>query len=210
MKIISGSTSKKIGKDLCKELKCSLVDIEHKIFPDGEQYIRIDEDISNEEISIIQTTYPDEKIIELFLIQDAVKRFNVKKVHVVVPYFGYARQDQQFKKGEPISAEALAKIISLNADRVITIDPHKEYILDFFDVESFSCSAVSEIAKYLKGKDIDLVLAPDKGAAERAKKASNIIGTEFDFMEKKRLDGTTVEIKPKKINAKQKKVAIID
>ena len=104
----------------------------------------------------------------------------------------------------------MANLISLNADKVITVDPHKEYILDFFSTSAFSCSAVPELAKYLKDKDIDMVLAPDKGALERVKQASKIIECDFDYMEKTRIDGTTIEIKPKKLNAQNKNVAIID
>jgi len=143
-------------------------------------------------------------------LQDAVKEAGAKKITVVVPYFGYSRQDKKFEEGEPISAKAIAALISLNADEVITIDPHKEHILDFFSIPAFSCSAVPELAKFLKKKDIDLVLAPDKGALDRAKQASTIIGCDFDYMEKTRIDGTTVEIKPKNLNAQDKNVAIVD
>jgi len=145
------------------------------------------------------------------LLQDALKGAGAKKITVVIPYFGYARQDQQFNKGEPISARAIAELISSKADKVITVDPHKEYILDFFTVPAVSCSAVPELAQYLnKKKNIDMVLAPDKGALERAKRAAKIIGCELDYMKKTRIDGETVRIEPKNLNAQNKNVAIID
>jgi ribose-phosphate pyrophosphokinase len=90
------------------------------------------------------------------------------------------------------------------------VDPHKEHLLDFFNVPAYSCSAVVEIAKYLKEKDVDFVLAPDKGAKKRAQQAAGIIGCEYDYMEKTRIDGTTIKIKPKNLDAKNKNVAIID
>lgn len=210
MYVIGGTTSEKIADDLSKELKATLGKTLIKRFPDDEIYIRIMDDISNQHVVIVQTTYPDPNLVELFLLQDAVKEAKAKKITVVIPYFGYARQDKKFKDGEPISARAIAKLISLNADEVITVDPHKEYILDFFTVTAKSCTAVPEIAKYLKKKNIDMVLAPDKGALERAKKASKIIGCDFDYMEKTRIDGTTVEIKPKNLDVKNKTIAIID
>ena len=172
--------------------------------------MRIVDDISGEHVVIVQTTYPDHNIVELFILQNAVEEAGAKEISVVIPYFGYARQDTKFQEGEPISAKAMAGLISLNADRVITVDPHKEHILDFFSTSAFSCSAVPELAKYLKKKNIDMILAPDKGALERAKKASKIIECDFDYMEKTRIDGTTIEIKPKTLNAKNKNVAIID
>lgn len=210
MYIIGGTASKSIAEDLSKELNVPLANVIAKRFPDEEFYVRIMDDISKEHVVIVQTTYPDPNIIELFILQNAVEEAGAKEVSIVIPYFGYARQDTKFQNGEPISAKAMADLISLNADRVITVDPHKEYILDFFSTSAFSCSAVPELAKYLKNKKIDMVLAPDKGALERAKKASSIIGCEFDYMEKKRIDGTTIEIKPKNLNAKNKNVAIID
>lgn len=210
MKIIEGSASKTISRGLSEELNASLVDLERKRFPDEELYVRLLDDVSNEDVIIVQTTFPDEKIIELFLLIDAAKEAKANSITVVAPYFGYARQDQKFKDGEPISARAIAKLISLNADFFITVDPHKEYILDFFDCDAKSCSAVSAIAEYLKRKDVDMILAPDKGALERAKKAASIIGCDFDYMEKTRIDGNTVEIKPKNLDSENKNVAIVD
>ena len=210
MYIIGGTASKTVAEELSKLLHVPLAEITSKRFPDDELYVRISDDLSGEEVIIVQTTYPDPNIVELFLLQDAVKEADAKEITAVIPYFGYARQDTKFEDGEPISARAIANLISVYADKVITVDPHKEHILDFFTVPAFSCSAVEELAKYLKEKNVDMILAPDKGALERAKQASKIIGCDFDYMEKTRINGTTVEIKPKKLRAKGKNVAIID
>lgn len=210
MYIIGGTASKIVAEDLSEELDVPLAETISKRFPDDEFYLRIMENISGEHVIIVQTTYPDPNIVELFLLQNAAEEAGAKEVSIVIPYFGYARQDTKFQDGEPISAKAIAGLISLNADRVITVDPHKEHILDFFSTSAFSCSAVPELAKYLKKKNIDMILAPDKGALERAKNAAKIIGCEFDYMEKTRIDGTTIEIKPKTLNAKNKNVTIID
>ena len=210
MYIIGGTASKTVAEDLSRELKAPLANTVSKRFPDDELYVRIQDNISGEHVVIVQTTYPDPNIIELFLLQNAAEEAGAKEISVVIPYFGYARQDTKFQDGEPISAKAMADLISLNADRVITVDPHKEHILDFFSTAAFSCSAIPELAEYLKDKDIDMVLAPDKGALERAKQASKIIECDFDYMEKTRIDSTTIEIKPKLLNAKDKNVAVID
>jgi ribose-phosphate pyrophosphokinase len=210
MYIIGGTASKSVAEDLSKELDAKLVNTISKRFPDDEFYVRILDDISGEHVIIVQTTYPDNNTIELFLLQNAVEEAGAKEISVVIPYFGYARQDSKFQDGEPISAKALANLISLSADKVITVDPHKQHILDFFSTSAYSCSAVPELAKYLKDKEINMVLAPDKGALDRAKQASEIIECEFDYMEKTRIDGETIEIKPKKLDANDKNVAIID
>jgi ribose-phosphate pyrophosphokinase len=210
MYIIGGTASKAVAEDLSKELKIPLANTISKRFPDQEFYLRILDNISGEHVIIVQTTYPDPNIVELFLLQNAATEACAKEISIVIPYFGYARQDTKFQDGEPISAKAMANLIGLNADRVITVDPHKEHILDFFSTSAFSCSAISEIAKYLKNKNIDMILAPDKGALDRSKPASKIMNCDFDYMEKTRIDGETVEIKPKKLNVQNKNVAIID
>ena len=210
MYIIGGTASKTVAEDLSKKLGAPLAGTISKRFPDDEFYVRVVDDISGEHVIIVQTTYPDPNIVELFLLQNAVKESGAKEISIVIPYFGYARQDTKFENGEPISAKAMAGLIGLNADRVITVDPHKEHILKFFSTSAFSCSAVPELAKYLKKKDIDMVLAPDKGALDKAKKASEIIGCDFDYMEKTRIDGETIEIKPKNLDAQNKNAAIID
>lgn len=210
MYIIGGTASKTVAEDLSKELDVPLANTISKRFPDDEFYIRIIDDVSGEHVIIVQTTYPDHNIVELFLLQNAVEETGAKEISIVIPYFGYARQDKKFQEGEPISAKAIANLISLNADKVITVDPHKEHILDFFSTSAFSCSAVPEIAKYLKEKNIDMILAPDKGAIERAKQASEIIECDVDYMEKTRINSSTIKIKPKKLNANNKNVAIID
>jgi len=210
MYIIGGTASKSIAEDLSIELDAPLADTISKRFPDEEFYTRVKDNISGEDVVIVQTSYPDKNIIELFLLQNAAKEAKARTITVVIPYFGYARQDKKFEEGEPVSAKALASLIGLNADNIITVDPHKEYILDFFSTQAYSCSAVPEIAKYLVDKEIDMILAPDKGAINRVKNASKIIGCDYDYMEKNRIDGETIEIKPKNLDAKNKNVAIID
>jgi len=210
MYILSGTASGLIAKDLSKKLNVPLANTTIKRFPDQELYVRIIDDVESEDVIIIQTTYPDQNIIELFLLQNAAKEAKAKSITTIIPYYGYARQDTMFKKGEAVSAKALAKLISANSDRVITIDPHKEYILDFFDTKACSCSAVEKIAEYLNKKNLDMILAPDKGALDRAKRASNITNCDFDYMEKTRIDGETVEIKPKNLEVENKNVGIID
>lgn len=210
MFVLGGTTGRTIAEDISKELHQPLIKATYKRFPDEEFYVRILDDIKGEDVLIVQTTYPDTKIVELLLIQDAIKEAKANKIFVTIPYFGYSRQDKKFEQGEPISARAIAEHISLNADCIITVDPHKEHLLKFFKVPAYSCSAVDEIAEYLKEKNVDFILAPDKGAKNRAQQAAKIIDCEYDYMEKTRINGTTIKIKPKTLDAKNKNVAIID
>jgi ribose-phosphate pyrophosphokinase len=210
MYILGGTSARRVAAALAAELRQPLLQANFKRFPDNEFYVRLLGSVTGEEVVIVQTAYPDEKIVELLLIQDAVHDAGAKKITVVLPYFGYSRQDKKFEEGEAISARAIAEHISLHADMVITVDPHKDHILRFFTVPAFSCSAVTSLARYLKEKRIDFILAPDKGARDRAKEAAAFINCEYDYLEKTRIDGTTVTITPKKLNADSKRVAIID
>lgn len=210
MKIIGGTASKTIAQNLSKITKKSMINTKIERFPDGELYVRLIDSVENEKVAIIQTTYPDENIIELLLLIDAAKRANAKEIITVIPYFGYARQDKQFKKGEPVSAQVLAELISLKTDKIVTIDPHKEYILDFFKIPAKKITAVPLICKYLKTKNLELILAPDKGALSNVQKASKELCCEYDYLEKTRINGTTIKITPKNLDVKNKKVAIID
>jgi len=210
MYILGGTSAKNVARNLANKIQQPLLQATYKRFPDDEFYVRVLDDISGKDVLIVQTAYPDPKIVELLLMQDAVHDAGAKKITVVLPYFGYSRQDKKFEEGEAISSRAIAQHISIHADCVITVDPHKEHILKFFTVPAYSCSAVSTIAQYLNEKNIDFILAPDKGAKERAKEAAALIDCEYDYLEKTRIDGTTVKITPKKLDTRGKHVAIID
>lgn len=210
MYVVQGSASKGIASHLARELQADLADVEIRRFADGECYIRVKSNLRGEDVIIVQNTYPDENIIEMLLLKSAVKDLNPNRIFLVIPYYGYARQDRKFQDGEVVSAKVLAEILSMDVDGLITVDPHKEYIVDFFKTRGISCSAVPEIARYLANKDIDVLLAPDKGAVERVKKSADILKCEYDFLEKERLTDEIVEIKPKSLSINSKGVAIID
>ncbi len=209
MQIIAGSASRGLGEKIASVLNAELLDVEIKRFPDGEIYTRINGDVE-EEVALIQTTYPNEKIIELFIIQDALREWGAKKIITVVPYFGYSRQDKIFKPGEAISARAMAKHIQIYSDIFVGIDLHAESILSYFDIPTHHLHATVPIAEYLRSKNVDIVISPDKGGYTRAKLVAEKIGTEFDYLEKTRLSGTEVQIKPKNLDVDGKVVGIVD
>lgn len=211
MFVVGGSASQLLSKELAKSLRAKLAKVEIKRFPDDECYVRIDEDLDDQEVFLVQTSWPDRNIVELFLLQDAIKEFDVDSLTTVVPYFGYARQDKQFKPGEPISARAIARLIQMNTDEFITVDVHAPSVTDWFEGKSAkNVVAYPEIGKYLKGKGIELILSPDEGRADNAKRVADVVNCEADFLVKERLDGEAVKITPKRLDAKGKKVAIVD
>jgi len=210
MYILPGTASTTVAEDLARQLHQPLSKTTIKRFADTEAYVRVEDNLKGEDVVIVQTTYPDPHIIELFLLQDAVYDQQPKSITVISPYFGYSRQDKKFLEGEAISARAIAQHICLHADLFITIDPHKEHILKFFSIPTKSCSALPVLAEYFKKKHIDFVLAPDKGALSRAEIVSQILGCQYDYMEKTRIDSHTVTIKTKSLDVNHKNVVIIN
>jgi len=211
MFVVGGSASQLLSKELAKSLKAKLANVETRRFPDDECYVRIDDDLDDQEVFLVQTSWPDKNIVELFLLQDAIREFDVDSLTTVVPYFGYARQDKQFKPGEPISARMLARLMQVNTDAFMTVDVHAPKVIDWFgNISAKNVAAYPEIGRYLKGKGIELILSPDEGRADNAKRVADVVNCEADFLVKERLDGENVRITPKRLDAKGKKVAIVD
>ncbi len=210
MIIVGGTTSRDLAKEIASILGCKYIEAATVRFPDGECYTRIDEESLNDDVAIVQNTYPDGNLVEMFLIQDAVRRLGAKSVTLVIPYFGYARQDRVFKPGEPESAKVMCQLLSHVCDYVITIDLHKEAVLEFFGKPYKDLKAANAMGDYFKGKGIDMVFSPDIGAAGRAKMVGERMGVPHDHLEKHRISGTEVEIKPANSDVKGKRVLIVD
>lgn len=207
MNIIGGPSSQLLAGRVSGSLKSNLLISEFKKFPDGELYTRVIDEIGSE-VTIIQSTVNDTDLIALLQLIDACSA--ASRVNVVIPYMGYARQDKQFKKGEPISARAIARTIK--ADNVYTINIHDPGILDYFDAKAVNLDATPLIGKYIKNMKFNdpLIIAPDEGAINIAKSASLELGIDYDYLEKTRLTGESVSIHQKNIDVKGRDVIIID
>ncbi|MCQ2079178.1 MAG: ribose-phosphate diphosphokinase [archaeon] len=199
-----------LAKELASALNCNFIPALTTAFPDGECYTRIDVEKLDDDVIIVQNTFPDSKFIEMLLLQDAVKKLGAKSITLVIPYFGYARQDRVFKPGEPESAKIMCRHLDLDCDRVITVDLHKEATLDNFTHAHKDVKAAPVIAEYFKTKGIDMVISPDIGAAGRAKIVGDCMGLPYDHLEKTRLSGTEVRIKPATADVNGKSVLIVD
>ncbi|MBR2558043.1 MAG: ribose-phosphate diphosphokinase [Methanobrevibacter sp.] len=201
--IIGGSSSQDLAAHVARELNEELCYVETKKFPDGERYLRINGEISDE-VTVIQSTgYPqDENLMELLFIISNLKDLGAKKVKVVVPYMGYARQEKRFNPGETVSAKIVCDLIqAAGADEFITFNIHEECVLNFFDIPARNISAMPAIAEYLDKKFFKketakpLIIAPDKGAYGFAQEISEIIGCDCTYLTKVRLGPDKVETK---------------
>jgi ribose-phosphate pyrophosphokinase len=199
-----------LARDVAKLLGCEFIQASTTRFPDGECYTRLDRESIDSDAVIIQNTYPDGNLIEMLLIRDAAITLGAKRITMVIPYFGYARQDRLFKPGEPMSARVMCDILDRICDKVITIDLHKESTLDNFTHAHKDLKAAGPIAEYFRGKGIDMVLSPDIGASARAKDVGDRLGVPYDHLEKTRLSGTEVRIAPAKADCAGKRILIVD
>jgi len=220
MIVVGGPASNNIDKELSELLGVEHIRVEHKLFPDNESYIRYPVSKLKETVIIVQSLYPpqDKHLVELLFLVDTAKDLGAEKVITIIPYLAYSRQDKRFLEGEAISIKTILKAIeSVGVDYIITVDIHNEKIAEYSKVPLINVSAVPELVKYVKHKVLKgvvenvLILSPDKGGLKRAKKAAEILGAEFDYIEKYR-DRITGEVKalPKELSVQEKVVVIID
>jgi len=216
MKILPGPASKELGEKMAKILGVEAVPVFFKAFPDGESYVRLEGDVKDEDVVVVQTTSPpqDTCLIQLALIADAAKRNDAKKVLAVVPYLAYARQDKVFLKGEAVSIEAIARMLkAAGVDSLITVNVHQKDVLDRFPFKAKSVSAIPLLAEYFRQRSFEeaFALAPDKGAISIAQEAAKVLGGDFGYLEKHRDRYTgLVSVEKRDFNVKGKTAIIFD
>jgi ribose-phosphate pyrophosphokinase len=212
MRLLHGSSNPALAENLAEVLDIKMINRELKRFPDGELYIRLRDEIQEEDIILVQSTYPDENAVEFLLLARLARDVGARSIIGVIPYYGYARQDRVFKDGESFSARTMAHHLQLDLDHVICVNLHKEATLsEFSTVKTASnVSVMSTIGEFMKTANVDLVLSPDKGAIGYAKEAAIVTGCDFDNLEKTRIDGTKVVMTPKELNVEGKIVCIVD
>ncbi len=210
MDVIAGSASGLLGSRLAVALDARVVPCDIRRFPDGEAYVRVKEDLAGREVVVVQTTWPDPHLVEALLLRDAVLSMRPRRAVLVVPYLSYARQDKRFQAGEALSSVALGKVLAEGWDEFVTVDVHSPAVLEDVGPSARNVSALEEVAAYLKGKGVDLVVSPDEGSIGRARPVAETVGVPFDHLVKTRIDSERVEIAPKSIDARGKRVAIVD
>lgn len=210
MKVVAGTSSLQLGKKLAMELGVSLADVIIKRYPDGECYVRILEDVENEEVILVGNSHPDAHTIELFLLQDALRTCGVKKITTIIPYFGYARADKIFNPGEVIGARSMVKRLELTTDEVLLVDIHEPKIQTWWNCPTESVSAMPLLGKALGERGVTLIVAPDQGAIDLARMAARAAGVGHSHIVKKRLDAHTVKMDLDNLAVKGQCVGLVD
>ena len=197
--LIAGSANIELAKEISSHLDIELTPIEIKKFNDGETYVHIEKSVRGSIVFIIQPTSPpvNDKLIELLLIIDACKKASAKEINIILPYYGYSRQDRKNLPREPISAKLVANLIeTAGANRIVTFDLHVDQIQGFFNIPVDNLEAISLISNYIldkKLKDI-VVVSPDVGGARRARKLAKILDTNIAIIDKRRPEHGVAEI----------------
>ena len=216
MKLFSGTANKPLAQKVARLLNITISSIEHHVFPDGEQRVRLEERVIDEDVIVIQSTgIPiDTNYIELFFTIDALKRSGAKSVTVVIPYLGYQRQDHVFRSGEARSLEVVIRTMeSMGTDRFIIVDPHSIKTVELFKKPIVHLSALSLFAQVIKDQRLmtnDTVLvSPDMGGKRRVGILAEMLGGIQTLSIEKNRDLKTGEISADTVYGRVKKRAII-
>ena len=209
--IVSGSSSQSLAASVAAATDADLAPVSFERFPDGEHMAQVPYFDADEAV-IIAATDSSDTHVELLQLQDAVREAGASHVTTVIPYMGYARQDEAFEPGQPVSARAMAKALSPGTDRVLTVNPHEPTVVDYFDVPAEAVDAAAQLADPLPEDLTEPVfLSPDEGAVNIADTVQGAYGRgRTDYFEKTRLSGSEVEIRPRDADVDGRDVVLTD
>lgn len=199
-RIFSGTANQPLAEKVCASLNVSLGKVEVLRFPDGECRVRIEEEIKDKKVFLFQSFSKsvDEHLLELCLMADSAKRLGAKEIIGIIPWLGYSKQDREFRVGEAVSVEVIAKILSCaEFSRIVLFDLHSELIKKYFSIPISELSAQEELYQALR-KDFPklseaIVISPDKGGKGRAERFAGNYKLPVVYLEKTR-DLTTGKI----------------
>ncbi|MEZ4772963.1 MAG: ribose-phosphate pyrophosphokinase [Bacteroidia bacterium] len=214
IKIFSGSASRYLAEKISDFFGSPLGKIELLKFSDGEMQVYYEESIRGSDIFLVQSTFaPGDNIMELLLMIDAARRASANQVVVVIPYFGYARQDRKFKSRVSVGAKLVANILTAaGADRIVTMDLHAGQIQGFFDIPLDHLDASAVFVPFLKSLNLEnlCIASPDIGGSARARKYAQLLEAELIIVDKHRVRPNEVESMQVIGDPKERNVVLID
>lgn len=216
LKIFSGRSNIDLATDIAKSLKQDLGSISIRTFSDGELWVKYEENIRGCDVFIIQSTNgPSENIIELALMVDAAVRASADTVTVVIPYFGYGRQDRKDQPRVPISSRVMIDILTaMGADRIITLDLHSTQIQGFAKIPFDNLYSRTVLFDAIKNENLEpsnsTVLAPDVGSVKMSQGYAKNLGMHFALIDKRRFAPNQAEVNHLIGDLKGMDVLIID
>src|SRR6516165_490751 len=193
LEIFTGNSNPALAREIAEHLGVKLGQVEVGRFPDGEVMVEVRENVRGGDCFVIQSTCtpPNENLMELLLVMDALRRASAGRITAVIPYFGYARQDRKVAPRVPISAKLVADLITTaGASRVLTVDLHAGQIQGFFDVPVDNVYATPVLLQYMRNRLGDrevTVVAPDAGGVERARAFAKRLDANLAIIDKRRI-----------------------
>lgn len=209
------SANKEIAEEIAKESKIPLSSISVMRFADGEIGLNIDDSVRGNHIFVVQPTSKpvNENLMELLIMTDALKRASAASVTLIVPYFGYSRQDRKAKSRQPITAKLVADLMqTAGANRVICIDLHAAQIQGFFDIPIDNFPAAPLLSSYFDdlSRDDLVVVSPDHGGATRARSFARFFDAPIAIIDKRRPEPNKAEAMNVIGEVKDKVCVVID
>lgn len=198
MKIFSGTSNRPLAESIATNIGTELGKCTVSSFPDGETFVKIEENVRGEDVFLVQSTCPptNHNLMEMFIMIDALRRASAARITAVIPFYGYARQDRKDQPRVPITAKLVANlIVTAGATRVLTMDLHAQQIQGFFDIPVDHLYAAPVIYKCLQEKQLKnlVVVSPDVGGLKMAYAYSQALDSELAIVAKRRKSASEVE-----------------
>jgi len=215
-KIFAGSSHPNLAASIAKGLGKDLSPMTIKQFACGERYIKFDESFRGQDVFLVQTCrtgHMNDDMMELFMMIDAAKQSFARRVHVIMPYYAYSRQDKIHEAREGISAKLFADLmVKAGADHVITLHLHSDQIQGFFDVPVDNLNPRRIFVDYFAAKNIEdaVIVSPDAGGAKMAKKFADELGVPMCILHKQRPEHNVSEVSHVIGDVKGKTPIIVD
>lgn len=216
IKIFALNSNKPLAEKIADKVGVKLGKSDVKRFSDGEIQINIDESVRGKDVYLVQSTSApvNDNLMELLIMIDAVKRASARSVNLVMPYYGYARQDRKTRAREPITAKLVADMLQkAGADRVLSLDLHAPQIQGFFDIPVDNLMGAPLLADYFLSHDLEkdaVVVSPDHGGVTRARKLAEFLKTSIAIVDKRRPKANVAEVMNIIGDVKGKRAIIID
>ena len=198
--IFALTSSTDLAAHVCRDLGLPLGKIKVEHFADGEILVEPQESVRGRSVFIVQSTCNSvtERLMEVLVCIDACKRASAGEINVIMPYYGYARQDRKAKPRQPITAKLVADLLQVaGADRVVVFDLHATQIQGFFDIPIDDLTAVPMLGQYFKEKNLPsdklVVVSPDHGGVTRARRLADILDAPIAIIDKRRPKPNMVE-----------------
>ena len=198
LKVFSGRANPVLAQQICENLGLSLAKSRIEDFPDSEMIFKVDEDIRGRDVFIIQPTCApvNDHLMELLVMLDCVRRASARRITAVIPYFGYARQDQKHEGRTPITAKLVANLIAkAGADRVVTMDLHAGQVQGFFDIPLDHLQSQPVFTRYFTEQALGTLtlVSPDIGNVKVDGKFARKMNADLAIIDKRRISDSEVQ-----------------